>query len=532
MIIKKIDFLSPSITFYYKGAQSHSSILSGILSIISIIIIIIFAVYFFLEIIERKNPKGYYYNTFVDDVGEYPINSSSFFHYISMYEESSNKIDKGINFTYFRIIGLDTYYHYYLRDKNITKFNHWLYGYCNNGSDIQGIEDLIKEDDFYKSACIKKYFDSSDQRYYLVGDRKFRWPIIAHGTYHPNKTFYSVIVEKCKEETIGNILGDNYHCSNEDEMNQLFSLRGAFHFYFLDSYVDLLNFTHPNTKYFYRVENGIDKDNYSVNHININPTTIKTNKGLLFDNIIEEYGYNYDRNDVMTYSTGIDNIYMAYYLWLSNRMFFYERTYKKVQEVISNIGGIIEVVYFLALMINNLYNNYITFCDTRRLLFSSIEKEKKLERKNNLLYYLNKRQKTNQTDKYNKNKGNYKKGEKISNKNSKNEILCSKKNSTEVKYDDANDNSRSIIKDNNKDNKKEEIKQTQNKRFFTYLLFKISFGKRYKSFKKIEDFRMRIISEEHLIKNHLNIYNLVKVAEKKKRFVRNSYRITDLINLV
>ena len=112
------------------------------------------------------------------------------------------------------------------------------------------------------------------------------------------------------------------------------------------------------------------------------------------------------------------------------------------------------------------------------------------------------------------------------------QVLCSKKNSTEVKYDEVNDNSRSIIKDNNKDNKKEEIKQTQNKRFFTYLLFKISFGKRYKSFKKIEDFRMRIISEEHLIKNHLNIYNLVKVAEKKKRFVRNSYRITDLINLV
>ena len=30
-----------------------------------------------------------------------------------------------------------------------------------------------------------------------------------------------------------------------------------------------------------------------------------------------------------------------------------------------------------------------------------------------------------------------------------------------------------------------------------------------------ENFRIKIISEEHLIKNHLNIYNLLKVTEKK-----------------
>ena len=36
MFIKKLDYLSPSITFYYQGAQSHTSIISGIISIISI----------------------------------------------------------------------------------------------------------------------------------------------------------------------------------------------------------------------------------------------------------------------------------------------------------------------------------------------------------------------------------------------------------------------------------------------------------------------------------------------------------------
>ena len=34
MFLKKIDFISPEITLYYKGSLSHSSIISGIISLI------------------------------------------------------------------------------------------------------------------------------------------------------------------------------------------------------------------------------------------------------------------------------------------------------------------------------------------------------------------------------------------------------------------------------------------------------------------------------------------------------------------
>ena len=43
-----------------------------------------------------------------------------------------------------RIIGFETYYTYYLDDKNLSKYNHWLYGLCNNRSDTEGIGYLIK----------------------------------------------------------------------------------------------------------------------------------------------------------------------------------------------------------------------------------------------------------------------------------------------------------------------------------------------------------------------------------------------------
>jgi hypothetical protein len=65
MFVKKFDFLSPKITLYYKGSSSHSSKLSGIISIISVIFIFSLSIYFSLDLIQRKNPNTYYINRFV-----------------------------------------------------------------------------------------------------------------------------------------------------------------------------------------------------------------------------------------------------------------------------------------------------------------------------------------------------------------------------------------------------------------------------------------------------------------------------------
>ena len=58
MFIKKLDYLSPPITFYHQGLLFHSSFASGIISILSILIIIIFTIYYSLELIKKKNPKS------------------------------------------------------------------------------------------------------------------------------------------------------------------------------------------------------------------------------------------------------------------------------------------------------------------------------------------------------------------------------------------------------------------------------------------------------------------------------------------
>ena len=44
--LELFDFLSPEITFYYKGKVRHSSIYSGILTIVSAIITLVFTIIF------------------------------------------------------------------------------------------------------------------------------------------------------------------------------------------------------------------------------------------------------------------------------------------------------------------------------------------------------------------------------------------------------------------------------------------------------------------------------------------------------
>ena len=70
------------------------------------------------------------------------------------------------------------------------------------------------------------------------------------------------------------------------------------------------------------------------------------------------------------------------------------------------------------------------------------------------------------------------------------------------------------------------------KHFFSYICFKLSCGKNKSFFKIYENFRIKMISEEHLIRNHLNIYILLKVTERKRNNQRNSYSLKNLINLI
>jgi hypothetical protein len=540
MFIKNLDFLSPNITFHYKGHLSHKSIYSGLLSLVVIITITIHAIYFSLDIINRKNPNTFYFINFIEDAGVYQLNSTSLFHFINIAEVNKGVLEnKGFDFTKFRIIGAQISVESFLRG-NIRFRNYWVYGECDKVKDKE-LDNLIIYDFYENSACIKEYYDIETKHFYKIGDPNFVWPYIAHGTFHDNNMVYSIFIQKCSNDTIGHSLHDASVCKSESEIESFFS-RGntlVMQLYFVNNYINVLNYSNPNHKFIYRIETQLYSKKYTTNHININPTLVKTHNGLIMDNIKNDLAYAFDRNDVYIEDSKEQDLYLAYIFYLKNIMNSYERIYKRVQEVASSIGGLYQVFAIIAIILNYLYNQFIVLLDTELLINSSINSENKIPFQEKEGIIIHKRNiKILKPEDSNNNIVTKKEDidderEKTMRENSKsNNILRINKNINELnenKIIDSNNVETNNIENIDKQNKENKVK---NKSFFYYFFYKISCGKHMNDLKIYENFRIKIISEEHLIRNHLNIYHLLKVSEKKGEHRRNSYDLNKLIEIV
>ena len=203
MFLKKLDMLSPPITLNFKEEGQHSSIFSGILSVIVYVLVFVAGVYYALEFINKESPKAYFFNRYIEDAGTFPVNASSMFNFIQIADTRTND-EIPFDFSVFRAVGFDDVYsEEYMNDPNIIyEKDHWVYGYCNNDSDTKGIGYLINFNYYDKSACIRKYYNKEDKKYYNTNDKNFKWPKILHGCGNANRTFYGIIVERCRNTTL------------------------------------------------------------------------------------------------------------------------------------------------------------------------------------------------------------------------------------------------------------------------------------------------------------------------------------------
>ena len=555
MFLQYLDYLSPPITIYYKGGLVHSSIVSGIVSIISVIIIINLGVYFSLDLINRTNPNAFYYNVYVPDAGIFEFNSSSLFHFLNIAQIYRGKFYyQNIDFTVFNIIGVQATFDSYMDALNSERFSslsHWIYGNCRKDVHGKEVEKLITYEFFEQSLCINRYYNGDEQKYYDIGEVNFKYPTIAYGTFNEKNKIYNIIAHKCHSKLIGRILGDNSQCKNNADIGKIFDLNqtNIINLYFINNNINVLNYHNAFIKFFYRVEAIIRKGKYTYNDININPVNVKTYDGLATEQINNEVSYIFDRNDASISDTDDkEEFFVEYTFFLKNMMYYYERVYKKLQDVISDIGGFCQIINILAVVLNKIYNNYIILNDTDKLLNSLIKKEKNKHIKDSKHYQSKKESKKkcnsdiirnvnsskkkdsfiNEKEKNNKRKNQINKGIYMADDASKNNLKDLNQNTFELQPNSKKTkNEKTLVKMVNNESVKED------KNFWHYLLYIFSFKKRKNLyFKFYEEFRIKIISEEHFMRNHLNIYNLLKATEKKRISKQNSYHLKNLVNIL
>ena len=574
MFLKKLDMISPPITIFFKGHSSHPTIISGILTLAVCFISCYFGIRYTIEFIRHQNPQIYYYNRYVEDAGEFPVNSSQIFSFIQVLDTDKNTPEE-VDFNSIRIIGLETEISLYKNNNNLSEYNHWIYGKCNNSTDTKNIENLIDFSHFTESACIRKYYNKNNKRYYNTDDENFIWPKIIHGCSHPDRTFYGIVLEKCRNDSL-KILSDGNYCKSPEQIIDYIK-KSSVALQLIDNYADVLNYEHPFTKYFYTISNGLFEESFTTNHLNFNPATLITNDAIFFENDKKSLSYIYQQNEKVTGSSDNSGIYVAFYFWMQNRMYYYERKYRNFQDALSDIGGLISLFLNFSYILNYLICNFAILYDTEGLL-NEIESSKKFSKniiKNNVYKNLIQLKNLFRSNENTVNKNNYKLNNKASpirkshpqitfnelsnngnssnksflffdkkkNKRNKN-IIIPKINSNVSKNNNLKINStedfnqinifrldekreknidkkrgfrRSVnfryVVDISSIEKRKSINSKIRIKFHEYAFYFFSCGKFHQNLNCLEEFRCRIISEENLILNYLNVCKLLKATK-------------------
>ena len=594
MFLKKFDMISPPITLFFKGEGSHVSIYSGLLSIVAYVIVVVAAFYYALGFINRDSPKAYFFTRYVDDAGTFPVNATQMFHFIQVSDPNTNE-KVPLDFAAFRIVGFDdAYSDNYMDNPGIVKTkNHWVYGKCNNISDTKGISYLIDQKYYEESACIRKYYDATKRKYFETNEEGFRWPVILKGCSNPERTYYGIIMQRC-DMADPFLKEQGPTCKSSSEIDAVVN-SVSFNFQIIDHYADMLNYDMPFTKYFYEVTSSITANNFIIQHLNFNPANMLTHNGFFFDNQVREEAYFFTQNekqtviesDVQKQNRTTNGCLIGVYYWMQNTLQYYERNYDRVQDVLSDIGGISSIVLTIAGILNLLIYHFIVLLDSEDLVLNT-EKEnydpRELNKRPTILKKANEvmfpprrpyqprkpaygndsgqqqpssnyqRLMKDGVDIYSNNNLKDEKNEQYKNLYLKRNNILNSNNNYDISKEGGGDNyqggnnrgyggrnnnqnynrgnynkggySESTmarnLKDENITEKKDEFDpeskplEKQNFHWCKYLGYLICCGRTDKKITYYEDFRAKMISEENIIQNYLDIYKLLKACNIKK----------------
>ena len=371
-----------------------------------------------------------------------------------------------------------------------------------------------------KSACLKKYFDTETQRYYDTSDPNFRWPSLSHGKLHPDNKYYTVMITSCHQQLLDIIFDDEKSCKNIDDLDMSLVI----HLNFIDQYIDVLNYENPITKFIYTISNKLEKDSYSINNLNFNPSLLQTNDGYLVDNHINSSSFFYERNEAFTYQ-GKNNLFMLYSFYLNNRLNFYERSYQTIWEALSSLGGIYNIIIYIMTLINDLISSSMILFDFNFLLnlfdinIDDIKKsnqkniiDKKIKEVETIKKNIIKSKKTNtresivnELESYNRKNTEEKEIIKVIPVNNDKSEKKEKKEKNEIQ------NEQNVKNEKKLDEVEEE--KTKDKSVFGYcefFLYKITCGKKNSELEIYDNLMKQIISVENLMHNYLKMNNLLK----------------------
>jgi hypothetical protein len=375
MSLSSIDLLSPKITLFYRGNNSHISQLGGLLSTIFLITLIIFSINFFFQIIDPQINSVFSYEQYLGDLKyNQSIDYSGINHFIQIYSDSSKSWFGDLDDKNIIIYGINKKNKIYYNDDEKTnidlyKTEHWVYNKCEDIIDINqnlfsDISKIIK--DYSKSICLRYYFNPEKQKYYQIGSGGYIPPALETNFVSEKKIIYTIIVEKCYNNSIFN---EQFHheCNNEEDIKKYFNSLDDIFLYFSDNQIQSKHLKNPFEKYFFRVSSTIKNMAYFDNDIVLSPIKIISENNFFLTKK-EKYAYvlkNFFRNEKYInkeFATiGIFNLYF------SDKIIIYQIRYFNLIEILAHFGGLSYLLFYIFRILNYLSSRYTIIENTKNL---------------------------------------------------------------------------------------------------------------------------------------------------------------------
>ena len=376
MSLKHLDYLSPKISLFYNGSKSHSSTVGAITTMLMIFFSGIYCFYLIYNIAEHKFSNFMTYKNYLNDVGIYYYNDTGgIFHFFQLYDYQNQKYGN-YNSKYIRIIMSRINYRNYAT-QSIQDNEHWVYDNCRDNIENKNIpKDVFDEKQlFYKGACIRYYYDITKKKYFPIEDKEnFKYPYLINGSGRNDNLLLETVIEKCDNHSFTTkILGP---CGNEKEIKEYLNIHKAIYFHLLENQIDTENYKKPVYQYIYSISGSLDGYSVPINNVNFMPFLIEIKKGLVLPYTVNIATYLFDDNRKATLTNDQNfNLLAIFDYWMVNTCQVIKGGYNNLYDILPNIGGIIQLIYYIFYSLTYIYNKYTILNDTNKLFFSIYNKD-------------------------------------------------------------------------------------------------------------------------------------------------------------
>ena len=356
----KFDMYSKSIGFFYNNYEKIGSYLGLLLTLIYFFASIILFIYQIIRTIQRSEMKVYDTTIYAQEMPTIEANIDQLYFAFALEDPITNNrfIDEGIYTS--KVAFIDKIKK---NDEFITVNSTNLpIERCKVENFGKEYKNLFAEDELTNSYCLKNF--------------NYTLPFTG-GFKYERFTYIRIRIYPCVNST------DNNNTCKPQEIIDHYLSSGYFSIVVKDFGLNPSNYSYPVLPTFQDLYTTIDKRIYKNYILNFGVTEIHTDTGLIEENIKIDRYLQY-RKDIQTFSFRNEEDYYAgksvilIQLRLDDTILIQTRTYTRISEIFSRIGGYMQLMNTAFLLVSSLVNRLYSETKIINSIFKFNIKENKL----------------------------------------------------------------------------------------------------------------------------------------------------------